>query len=359
MKYARTIIAVLLVAILVFAVGCSTELPAANDKVEDSATEEKTEEKADEATKEDGDDTFTLGISLLYRQDEFYKDLETAFIYEAEKHGIELVIQDANLDLAAQISHIEDFVTMGVDAITFGAVDPVGIAPAVEEAVAQGIPVFVFDSPIESDKTTSFIGFDLYRDGVILAEWALDYIDKEMGGKATIALLDFPAEPTNSVIRTNGFNDTIEAANNPDIKIVTRQDGGASRTISMAATENILTAHEDVDMIFGVNFDTCAGAKAACVAAGRDDIVICGLGWGVECFEALENNDPMYKAFFVPAPPILAENTMQVIADYKNGVEIEEVYEGESFIVTAETIGDYDWRTIVERREKYYEQLEG
>ena len=326
---------------------------------EDPAPEKEEDPKQEaEAPATPEDDKFVLGISLLYRQDEFYKDLETAFIYEAEKHGIELVIQDANLDLAAQISHIEDFVTMGVDAITFGAVDPVGIVPAVEEAISKGIPVFVFDSQIETDQSTSYIGFDLYRDGVILAEWALDYIEKEMGGEATIALLDFPAEPTNSVIRTNGFNDTILAANNPNIKIVSRQDGGASRTISMAATENILTAHPDVDMIFGVNFDTCAGAKAACVSAGRDDVVICGLGWGVECFEALENNDPMYKAFFVPAPPILAQNTMQVIADYANGKDIEKVYESDSFIVTADNIGEYDWRTIVERREQYFEQLE-
>ena len=351
MKYARTIIAVLLVAILVLAVGCSKELPVAEEKA--PAAEEKAPEAAPEKEEEAApaeDDKFTVGISLLYRQDEYYKDLEATFVNTAEQYGFELEIQDANLDLATQISHIEDFVTMGVDAIAFAPVDASGVVPAVEEALNKGVPVFVFDSKIESDKPTSQIIFDLYNDGAIMAEWALDYIEAEMGGKATIAILDFPAEPNGSVIRSNGFQETIEKAGNPDIKIVSRQDGGASRTVSMEAMENILTAHDDVNMVFGINFDTCAGAKAACAAAGKNDVAIVGLGWGIEAFEALENNDPMYKAWFVPAPPVLAENTFKVIADYLNGKDVDATFEGESFVVDATNIKDYDWRSIVELR---------
>ena len=41
MKYARTIIAVLLVAILVFAVGCSKELPAAEEKAAEEVNREE------------------------------------------------------------------------------------------------------------------------------------------------------------------------------------------------------------------------------------------------------------------------------------------------------------------------------
>jgi len=296
--------------------------------------------------------TFTIGISLLYRQDEYYKDLESTFTNTAEKYNFELKIQDANLDLAAQISQIEDFVTMGVDAIAFAPVDGVGVIPAVEEAMKKGIPVFVFDSAIESDAPVSQITFDLYNDGAIMGDWALEYIKKNMDNKCNIAILDFAAEPNGSVIRSNGFQETIEKAGIEGIKIVTRQDGEASRTASMEKMENILTAHPDVNMVFGINFDTCAGAKAACVAAGRENISIVGLGWGVEAFEALENNDPMYKSWFVPAPTVLAENTFKVISSYLKGEEVPPNFEGESFILDPSNIAEYDWRAIVALRDE-------
>ena len=317
-----------------------------------AAKEEKAEEgeeaKTGETAEAEGDDKFVIGISLLYRQDEYYKDLEATFVNTAEEYGFELNIQDANLDLATQIGHIEDFVTMGVDAIAFAPVDAAGVVPAVEEAIEKGIPVFVFDSKIDSDAPTSQIIFDLYNDGAIMAEWTLKYIEEELGGSAKVALLDFPAEPNGSVLRTNGFEDTIKAANNPNIEIVARQDGGASRTVSMEAMENILTANPDVNVVWGINTDTCAGAKAAFEEGS--EVCIVGLGWGVEAFEALENNDPMYKGWSVASPTVLAENTFKCIHEYLTTGETSKVFEGESFVVDASNIAEYDWRAIVALR---------
>ena len=173
-----------------------------------------------------------------------------------------------------------------------------------------------------------------------------------MDGKANIIILDFPAEPNGSVIRSNGFQETIEAAGSPDIKIISRQDGGASRTVSMEAMENILTAHPEANMVFGVEYNTCAGAKAACEAAGRDDVAIVGLAWGVEAFEALENKDPMFKAWVVPEPAVLAENTLAIIDSYLKGDAELRGFEGESFMLDVENISDYDWRAIVAMRQE-------
>lgn len=346
MKKLTKVLAILIAATMVITTGCAAKeaaAPAATEAAKEAAG-------AADAGAAKADGKYTVGISLLYRQDEYYKDLEATFVNTAEKYNFDLNIQDANLDLATQIGHIEDFVTMGVDAIAFAPVDAAGVVPAVEEALGKGIPVFVFDSKIDSDAPTCQVIFDLYNDGAIMGEWALDYIEKEMGGKATIAILDFPAEPNGSVIRSNGFQETIEAAGNPNIQVVTRQDGQASRTGSMEMMENILTGHPDVDMVFGINFDTCAGAKAACEAQGKKDVAIVGLGWGIEAFEALENNDPYYKAWFVPAPPVLAENTFEVISKYLNGGEVSKDFEGQSFIVDASNIKDYDWRSIVALR---------
>lgn len=332
---------------LLLLVGCASKDKPSNggDPTESAKAPEVTEgEETPEPSKK------TIGISLLYRRDEYYKDLETTFVKLAKEMGFELNIQDADLDTALQIQQIEDFVTLGVDAIALAPCDAFGVIPAIQDALAANIPVFVFDSEVESNDPTCQIVFDLYDDGAIMGHWIVDYIKENLDGQADIAILDFAAEIKGSVVRARGFRETVEGAGLPGVKIVAHQDGEASRTISMEVMEDILVANPDVDIVFGINFDTCAGAKAACTAAGRDDVVIVGLGWGVETFEALENEDPMYKAFFIPAPPVLAENTMNIIRDYFDGKELPDTFEGKSFILDASNIGDYDWRSIIAMR---------
>ena len=302
------------------------------------------------ALQQEEEDKKVIGISLLYRRDEYYKDLEAAFINIANEMEVELNIQDADLDTATQIQQIEDFITLGVDAIALAPCDAFGVVPAIEDAIAAGIPVFVFDSEVESDVPTCQITFDLYNDGAIMGDWIIDYIQTEMNGEAEVAIIDFAAEIKGSVIRAKGFKETVEKAALPGVTIVAHQDGEASRTKSMEVMEDILTANPDVNVVFGINFDTCAGAKAACVAANKEDVVIVGLGWGVETFEALVNDDPMYKSFFIPAPPVLAENTMNIIGDYFEGKDLPDSFAGESFILDASNIGDYDWESIIAMR---------
>ncbi|HHT64558.1 MAG TPA: sugar ABC transporter substrate-binding protein, partial [Clostridiales bacterium] len=75
-----------------------------------------------------------VGISLFYRRDEYYKDLDAAFQKEAKAAGLKVIIQDADSDPAKQTQQIEDFVQQGVDAIALAATDPAGMVPAIDTA---------------------------------------------------------------------------------------------------------------------------------------------------------------------------------------------------------------------------------
>jgi len=93
MKRCKKWLGAILVVMLLFTMACSTDKPS-------SGTDPGKDPLA--SASEGSGKTFTIGISLLYRQDEYYKDLEATFKNTAEKYGFELKIQDANLDLAAQ-----------------------------------------------------------------------------------------------------------------------------------------------------------------------------------------------------------------------------------------------------------------
>lgn len=294
-----------------------------------------------------GDDVITVGVSLFYRRDEYYKDLDSGFVYEAEKAGYKLIVQDADADPAKQTQQIEDFVTEGVDIIALAATDPDGMVPAIEDAVAAGIPVLTFDGPANTDKVLTHVGFDFYEDGELIGLWTKKYIEENLDGKAKIAVIDFPQSAIVCVQRTNGFIDAVTQLEG--VEIVAQQDGKAARTESMAAAETILTGNPDVDIFFGVNYDTGAGAKAAIEAAGSKAKVVT-ISWGVEAFEELANNDPIMLAMTVTQPAVQAADTIKAIGEYFAGKQLPKDYLSHSSVFDSTNISELDWQSVVARR---------
>lgn len=291
-----------------------------------------------------------VGVSLFYRRDEYYKDLDAAFEKEAAAAGIKVIIQDADSDPAKQTQQIEDFVQQGVDAIALAATDPAGMVPAIEAAVKAGIPVVTYDGDANTDKTSTFVGFDYYDDGQMVGQWAAKYITDNLGGKAKVAVIDFPQSSIVCGQRAQGFIDAVKTL--PGVEIVAQQDGKASRSDSMNVMENILTANPDVQFVYGINFDTAAGAKAAIEAAGRTDIFVTGSAYGEECFKALEANDPIMKAFSSSSPQIQAKDTIASIVKIFAGETILKQTLSKSQLYDATTIKDYDWKSVIAERSK-------
>lgn len=291
-----------------------------------------------------------IGISLFYRRDEYYKDLESSFKYEAEKAGFDVIIQDADSDPAKQTQQVEDFVQKKVDAIALSACDPAGLVPAIDAAADAGIPVFTYDGPSNSKKVISHVGFDFKEDGTSLGTWTKKYIEEKLGGKANVAIIDFPQSAIVCALRAQGFREVMESM--PNVKVVAQQDGKASRTDSMAVMENILTAHPDVNVVMGINYDTAAGAAAAIEAAGKKNIIVVGGAWGEEPFTKLQNNDPILKAFFVTSPAVQAHDTIQAIANKFAGKSVPAQTMSHSAIYDATNIKNLDWKSIVDRRGK-------
>ncbi len=351
-KIVRTITAMCLTAAMVLglsACGSKEETPA-------SAPEANTEKEAD-TEKEEGGETvepaadgekIKVGVDLYYRRDEYYVDLETTFRSYGEEKGYEMLIVDADGDVPTQINQVEDFITQGVDIILIAVADPVALIPAVQEAIDAGIPVICYDGGVESDICATKVIFDFYEDGAIVGEWAKEYITENLDGKAKVAVLDFPASPIVCGLRAQGFAETVSQLEG--VEIVAQQDGKATRTDSMSVMENILTANPDVDLVYGINYDTGAGAAAAIEAANSKAIVCCN-AWGQEGFQQLEDNHPIIKCMAASSPVTQARDAIDAIAPALAGEELPAETLSHSQLLTAENIKDFDWRSIVAARE--------
>ena len=342
MKKTLALLLALMVVVSLFA-GCAakTEAPAA--KAEEAPAAKAEETPAAEEKK------IVVGVCLYYRRDEYYVDLESTFkTYGAEK-GYEMQIVDADGDVTTQISQMEDFINQGVDVILLSATDPDALAPYCKEAQEKGIPVICYDGTISTNDCATKVIFDFYEDGAIVGNWAVDYINNNLGGKAKVAIIDFPASPIVCGLRAQGFAETVQKL--PGVEIVAQQDGKATRPDSMSVMENILTANPDIDVVYAINYDTGAGAAAAIEAANSKAIVCCN-AWGQEGFEQLANNHPIIKCMAASSPVTQARDAIDAIAPALAGQTLPEETMSHSTLLTSENIKDFDWQSIVAARAK-------
>ena len=295
------------------------------------------------------EDKKTIGIDLYYRRDEYYVDLEATFLNYGAEQGYEMVIQDADGDVNKQIQQVEDFITAKVDAIAIAVTDPDALVEVLDHAVDEGIPVVCFDGGANSEKISTKVIFDYALNGQMTGEWAVNYINNDLADKdkVKVAILDFPPSPVVCQPMADAFQACVEEL--PNVEVVARQDGKANRTDSMAAAENILTANPDVDIFYGINFDTGAGALSAVQAANSDAIVICA-GWASEGFTKLENDDKNLKVMCANVPVTQAEDTIDALTALFNGEELPAETISMPTLLDAETITDFDWQSVVDAR---------
>jgi len=166
-------------------------------------------------------------------------------------------------DFTRQISITDDFINRHVDGILLAPTDRDALVPVIRRARQAGIPISIFDSGANTEDYTSFVATDNYGGGVLAARRLAEILGKH-GKVAMIAVMPGGAS---TLAREQGFRETL-GREFPDLKLVAWQYGMSDRARSLAVTEDILTAHPDLDGIFASNESSTIGAVQALKARG-------------------------------------------------------------------------------------------
>jgi ribose transport system substrate-binding protein len=146
------------------------------------------------------------------------------------------VVWDAQLDegdRAGQIQVVEQLLASGVDALCLAPLDSRALVPTVASARARGVPVIVFDSPLEGEAPKDFAGYvgtDNRAAGRLGAQALID----AMGGKGKVVLLRYRVGSGSTMEREEGFLEVASA--NPGVEVLV-QDRYAGSTAAEAQTE--------------------------------------------------------------------------------------------------------------------------
>jgi D-xylose transport system substrate-binding protein len=100
-----------------------------------------------------------VGVSWSNFQEERWKTDEAAIKKALEAAGAKYISADAQSSAAKQLTDVESLISQGANALIVLAQDSDAIAPAIEKATAEGIPVVGYDRLIENPEAF-YITFD-------------------------------------------------------------------------------------------------------------------------------------------------------------------------------------------------------
>lgn len=192
----------------------------------------------------------------------------------------------AEWDAALEARTIEQLVARKVDGIVVTAAEAEALTPAIDKAIAAGIPVITFDSDAPASQRLGFVGTNNYNAGwtagQAIAEW--------LGGKGEVGISTFPG-PDHLRQRVLGFTEALRKFG-PEIRIAAtvNDEGDVARAETQITA--MLQAHPGITGIFCAHGNPGPGAAAAVRNLGlKGKVQILAFDFATPVIELLESGE--------------------------------------------------------------------
>ena len=215
-----------------------------------------------------GQKQFVIGVSLLNLSSEFIVMLNKAMDAKAKEMGVQLIVNDSQRSADRQVQQVENFVAQKVDAIILNPCEVEASSPAVDRALAAGIPIVNVNSETRS-APTAFIGSHDEESARI----AMDYISRRLNGQGGVVMMHGFMGQAAQIKRDQGAREML--AKNPGLKLLADQTAEWDRAKAMTLMENWIQSYGGkINAVFAHNDEMGMGALIALEQAKMKDKVI-------------------------------------------------------------------------------------
>lgn len=209
---------------------------------------------------------------------ETWANFEKGVNKQAEELGLETpVAYNAQNDANEQLKLAQDCVTIGYDAVGLFANDNISCSAAVKELNEAGIPVvIIYITPDDKDlEYGAFIDSAQKEGAYESAKVACqEYVDRGMTG--TVAHMTISLARENGVMRKQGLVDALD-----EIGLeISHEKEAEYYTIEEAYNyiTDMLTADDDISMVFANYDQAILGAQQAVADAGKEgEVIVAGM----------------------------------------------------------------------------------
>ncbi len=230
---------------------------------------------------------------------------------EAATLGVAIVESDGQNSTPKQTADVEAAVIQGLSGILISPTDVNAMAPAVQTAVENGVPVVTIDRRVDAvDGILAHVGADNVKGGEAQGQWILD----NFPDGATIVNLQGQPGASPAIDRNQGVHNVLDGVDG--YAFIVEQTANFARDQGLAVTESILAGLDSPpDVIVAANDDMALGAIEAVRAQGLEgEIAILGFDALPEALVAVR--DGSLAGTVEQFPGGQSRQAMQILVDY-------------------------------------------
>ena len=284
-----------------------------------------------------------IGLTMQTLNGAYFAAQEETFRKLCEEKGIECITADANGDTNTELANVENFIADGCNVVIINPTHAEGSVEATRKCAEAGVAVFIMDNSISPDADyISMIQSDNYTLGTLVGA----DIGKHFGKtEIKLGLLSGNIGNTLGVARRMGtlagiVEYQLEQNGQAKVDIVTQGWGGWNQADGQKAAEDMLTAAPEINCIFAENDGMALGVREACLAIGREDIIICGAD-GEKAMYALIQEGGQMLATGRNDPAECATQVLATIEKWAAGEAVQKLVYLTPVSVNSSNVGTY------------------
>lgn len=306
---------------------CGQANSAASSKATVAANSAASTEASASTTGKSGGQIF--GYTCMDLTNQFHIAMRDSIKAKVEAKGDSLIDFDGANDQTKQNNGIEDMITKGIKVLFLNPVDSKGVKPALEACKKAGVKVIVVDSGVaDTDLTETFISSNNFQAGQLCGE----EIKKQYPNGAKICLIDNPLAES-VVQRVSGLESAIKGSNT---KIVGRKSYSSMDAV-LGDIEDLLQAHPDTDVFWGLNDDFGLIAVGSVKSAGlQKQVKVLSVDGSPAGKKSIAAGDLFGTA--AQSPVSIGEKAAECAYNLLSGTKIEKTYSIDTEMVTKDNI---------------------
>lgn len=214
---------------------------------------------------------FTMGVTLVHLQDDFWKGIAYGILDEAKLSGVEVTqvaVAGAYGNVREQFAQLDAMRTRGVDFAVVGPASFDGYDSVFRQLREAGTNVLAAGIPVNSANVTFGVGQDEAAIGAGLAK-----VVCEMNPDATVVPIAGPAGAEWARLRYEAFKAQAETCNGMTVQPAT-YGGALDLAYGMSQASDLLLRSDDVDVIYTPVIPLGMGAAQAVRQQGKDTKVV-------------------------------------------------------------------------------------
>jgi ABC-type sugar transport system substrate-binding protein len=265
-----------------------------------------------------------VAVVVLTSQHPFYQAYANHWRALAKQHNLDLTVLDSQSKVESQQKNVDDALGKQVKGIVLSPVDAASGEAAVKQAAGQGAKVVTVAVQTKSAPVVIEGAYQAgFQGGVAAATWITK---NRKSWKVRLGIVDEP-RLQQTIDRANGFVAGVQSVIK-DARVAARQTGEGLIDKSTAAAENMLQAHPEANLWYGINDDSALGALNALKAAGRGTTkteLVVGFDGSAGTLKELLKPDSALKVEIGNLPRGYAETGLRVLQDALAGKNVPQV----------------------------------